>query len=256
MTPLRAVLALGLLFLLGACSSGADTALPPTQTLVPSTSTPIPAPTEPQETVTPLPGPAEIMATRPAEALVTEVQQLVGQAVLDLAARLDISADAITVYGVEAGTWDIAACDGEQPGDAVAEYRIVLNHQDAVYTYYAASPDEVIECTTSEADTEGEPVILDTNLIGVIDIAQRSLAERLDLPVRRIFLVEAYPVVWEDSSLGCEGAEQPVLATPVAGYRIVLRAGEKQYVYHTNYRQAILCAEETVRQSASATPAQ
>jgi hypothetical protein len=135
----------------------------------------------------------------------------------------------------------------------MAGFWFLLQYQGELYEYRTDHQLSYIACDQAAADIAGEPVILDTLLGSMIDLARRNLAERLDLPLRRVFLVEAAPVQWPDTSLGCAITEDAA-PTPVPGYRIVLRVGPEDYFYHSNYRQVILCPADAVQPLETVTP--
>lgn len=71
----------------------------------------------------------------------------------------------------------------------------------------------------------------------VVDIAKKDLAWRLNIPVEEILLVKQEKVDWSDKSLGFpeEGMMYAQVITP--GFRIILKAGDKSYEYHSDYRR-------------------
>lgn len=237
------------LFLVASCVPGGADTVQPTQVLVPSTSTPIP-------TMTPEPTAVDL-SDASSEASVPEMTvspipaqaHIVGLVVADLADLLAMDPFDIVVETVEEVTWSELSCDAELVEawqDGLDGYQIVLLIDDSQHFYRTDRVDSFVNCDGAE-DVEGSLILLDTNLNALVDIAQRNLAERLDLPIRRVFLVDAYPIVWPDSSLGCTQENSDLAPTPVAGYRIVLRVGNNEYAYHTNYRQVIFCSEADVR---------
>lgn len=73
-----------------------------------------------------------------------------------------------------------------------------------------------------------------TGLQSLIDKAISDLAQRLSISASQIKLVEAAPVVWPDSSLGCpqDGMVYTQVLTP--GYLIRLKSGTQEFEYHAN----------------------
>lgn len=71
----------------------------------------------------------------------------------------------------------------------------------------------------------------------VVEIAKSDLAERLNVPVEQIKLVEQEKVDWPDTSLGFpeKGMSYAQVITP--GFRIILKAEGKLYEYHSNYER-------------------
>ncbi len=77
----------------------------------------------------------------------------------------------------------------------------------------------------------------------VVEIAKKDLAERLNIPVEKIQLVKQESVEWSDASLGYpeEGMMYAQVITP--GFRIVLKAGDKLYEYHSDYKRVVVPKE-------------
>ena len=71
----------------------------------------------------------------------------------------------------------------------------------------------------------------------VVDIAKKDLASRLNISVEQVKLVKQEKVDWPDTSLGYpeEGMMYAQVITP--GFRIILKAGDKSYEYHSDYKR-------------------
>lgn len=235
------------LFVLAGCASEVGGTVPPTQRLLPSTDTPTPPPAVATATP-PLPGPADLDFTATAAAMPVQAQVLVGLVMNDLAASLNVASEEINLRAVESVTWSDAGlgCERDTTPDegGVEGYRILLEYQGQTYEYHTDITNRYRACRSEGEDVEGAPILLDPVLAAVVEVARQHLAERLDLPPRRVFLEEVTPFRWPDSSLGCPLAGQEYVPTPVLGYRIVLRVGRQNYLYHSNYRQVFLCPEE------------
>lgn len=245
----RALLAALLLVLAGGCAESPPAALP-TQTLLLLTDTPTPRPAD--ATATPdLPAPVEA-ATLPAPSSSEQAQALVSRVVADLAGDLNVPSEQIQPYSVEAVTWPDASLGCGQVeeteaepdlGAGVAGYRITLAYGGQVYEYHTDSGSLFRLCHADGAAEAGEPVILDPVLNSLVDLARRDLAAEFDLPVRRVFVVSVAPYEWPDTSLGCPNPEEAYETLPVPGYRILLRLGQQDYYYHSNYLQVLRCPE-------------
>jgi len=249
------VWAVGAVMLLLAGCGEAEGTRQPTQALVRSTSTPTPTLTA---TSPPMPTLPILTATQPPDADLTDgaAQSMVGLVIDDLAERQGVAAADIDVRLVEAVEWPGGRLDCEMAGGAGGErlpgYRITLLYEDAVYVYHTDTQGQFVTCLEDEEAPPGEVVILDTQVRALVELARQHLARRLDLPLRRVFVVDAYPVDWPDARLGCILGEETVPPTPVAGYRIVLQVGETTYIYHSDYRQVVFCPSEAVQ--ATVTP--
>lgn len=238
------------LVLLAGCAAGPGTEALPTQLLIPSTETPTPLPATATETP---PGDLVLASATPAAAE-DDLQFLIGAVLADLAGELAVSADEIAVVDIEEMTWADESLGCETPAatpadsaERVAGYRILLSINDAVYEYHTDTDQRFMACATVVAAT-GEPVLqVDPVINALVDLASRNLAERLELPQRRVFLVGVTAYDWPDNTLGCATENQVAGGGPVPGYQIVLRVGRQNYFYHTDYRQAIYCPEEAVR---------
>ncbi|MDP2768025.1 MAG: hypothetical protein Q8O41_11375 [Candidatus Methanoperedens sp.] len=92
-------------------------------------------------------------------------------------------------------------------------------------------------------DTKPGDVIYNDEVIPeyspVVDIAKKDLAGRLNIPVEEILLVKQEKVDWSDTSLGFpeDGMMYAQVITP--GFRIILKAGDKLYEYHSDYRRVV-----------------
>jgi hypothetical protein len=75
-------------------------------------------------------------------------------------------------------------------------------------------------------------------------LAQRQLADQLNLPVRRIRVVDVQAVIWPDTSLGCPQPDQLYSQVLVNGYRIVLEAAGERTIFHADFDRAFICAAD------------
>jgi hypothetical protein len=94
--------------------------------------------------------------------------------------------------------------------------------------------------STVSSDTADE-LAVDPVASELAMLAQRRIAEDLNLPVRRVRIVEVTPYVWTDSSLGCPVPGETYTALTVDGYRIVLSAGDNEYIFHTDFDRPLPC---------------
>lgn len=113
------------------------------------------------------------------------------------------------------------------------------------------APDEVVqpaptaESLTPEMTVErltGEALLAqDAIAAELVGMAQRDVAEALDLPTRRVRVVDVRPVVWTDTSLNCPLPDQVVTEMEIDGYRIVLEAADQEYLFHTDVDRVVPC---------------
>lgn len=102
-------------------------------------------------------------------------------------------------------------------------------------TEAAATPQSPFELSGAELVAQ-DPVAAE-----LVGIAQRVVAADLDLPVRRIRLVDVRAVAWTDSALNCPLPESEALPQETDGYRIVLSAGDQEYLFHTDVDRVVPC---------------
>ena len=85
-----------------------------------------------------------------------------------------------------------------------------------------------------------------SNVQGLVEMAQEDLAARLSIDISQIQLVEASETEWSDSSLGCPQPGMDYLQVITPGYLILLEVDAQTYEYHSN-RDAyvVYCQEPT-----------
>lgn len=88
---------------------------------------------------------------------------------------------------------------------------------------------------------DDSPVSIDPVAEELVFIAQRLIADETGLPTRRIQVVSVEAYIWRDSSLGCPLPDQEVTQVETPGYRIVLRAGDNDYLFHTDADRVLRC---------------
>jgi hypothetical protein len=108
--------------------------------------------------------------------------------------------------------------------------------QDVVRPTDTATPDYSADNLIGEALITEDPVAAE-----MVGIAQRMVAADLDLPTRRVFLVDVRAVVWTDSALNCPPPESAVVALRSDGYRIVMQAGDQEFLFHTDFDRVLPC---------------
>lgn len=71
----------------------------------------------------------------------------------------------------------------------------------------------------------------------VVDIAKKDLSAILNIPVSDISLIKEEAVEWPDASLGYpeKGKMYAQVITP--GFKIILKADNKLYEYHSDYKR-------------------
>lgn len=116
----------------------------------------------------------------------------------------------------------------------------------------AATPDAALAGEATPEASLDDLLATDPIAAELVALAQRLVADQLDLPVRRVRLVDVQPITWDDTSLGCPTPGQTYEAAAVDGYRIVLTTGDEFHLYHTDFDRVILCTAENERLPSSA----
>ena len=93
-------------------------------------------------------------------------------------------------------------------------------------TTSSGMPNAVLAPAT-EGDTHDQ-----AELQQVIGAARRDLAERRGIEADSIDLLEAGPVTWRSSAIGCPESGVYYTQALVPGYRIVLQVGVEAFAYH------------------------
>lgn len=93
----------------------------------------------------------------------------------------------------------------------------------------------------------------DKRQVEAIQLARSTLAERLSLLAEQITTVTVAPAQWRDSALGCP--ERGVVSRPVvtSGFKVTLRAAEREYTVHVAGGRAAFCGSQADTRLSSAT---
>ncbi len=109
-------------------------------------------------------------------------------------------------------------------------------------------PQDILQATVtatpagSSATLTGDALVAQDPVAGeLVGIAQRLVADQLNLPTRRIRMVDVRSVVWTDSTLNCPAANSQVVEQDIDGYRIVVQAADRNYLFHTDFDRVIPC---------------
>jgi hypothetical protein len=171
---------------------------------------------------------------------------LVRRVMGDLAALLQVDTSLIRLVRVDNIVWlpDAPGCalaSALRDTDSRSGYAIVLLAGTQVYEYFTVGTDDLRRCPRIEVVRDEVLLLVDSVAQEMLALAQRRLAQELDLPQRRVQLVTMQPYVWNDTSLGCPAPEQAYTARPIDGYRIVVSVGETDYAFHTDSERLIPC---------------
>ena len=241
--------------LLAACTPNEAPLLIATQTLIPPTETRIPSIIEPTETSQPRMDAAQVAASSPT---VTPFAPLIlpdygtdegqlsqAQALLeDLARRQGIPASLITWVQVSDAVWIDSSLGCRSMGIRLEQvftgeiYTFLIGSE--LYSYHLTQ-DARVYCGRS-AFAEDEVLLrVDPIASELVQLAQRRVAQQLDLPLRRVMLIAARPYLWQDTSLGCPQPGQVYTDVQIPGYRIVVGAGDMSFAFHSDSEQLFPC---------------
>jgi hypothetical protein len=131
------------------------------------------------------------------------------------------------------------ATDTPTPIPPTSTASTLIDPQDVIPPTLTTVSIAALEGLTGAALVSQDPVAAE-----LVGIAQRRVADDLDLPIRRIRLVDVRAVVWTDSALNCPLPEAEIVQQETDGYRIVLAAGDQEFLFHTDVDRVVPCAEE------------
>ena len=167
----------------------------------------------------------------------------------DLAERLGVAMEKITVLGVESVEWPDTSLGCPQPGRMYAQaitsgYRIILRVGGEQYEYH--SDNEGRQLVRCQDDRERIEVI--RRMVSpdkTIASAREDLASRLGIPVGEVTVVSVVGDEFPASNLGCPCPKCPERPIPafVTGQRITLAAQGKSYEYHARGNMVVFCGE-------------
>jgi hypothetical protein len=121
-------------------------------------------------------------------------------------------------------------------------YLIKLEAGGRVYEYHTGTQD-VVYCENPKPPLSAEPgreVDIEARLA---DQAKADLAQKLDIPVTQIEVIQVEAVDWPDASLGCPQPGQMYAQVITPGYQIILSVQGKEYDYRTNLSDVFLCKQ-------------
>jgi hypothetical protein len=245
------------LFLLVACAEPIDriTVSPelPTDTPQPIiTETPRFTPAPPLQT--PIPTPEE-----------ANLQRMILTAKEDLAQRLNLPVDEVVLLEWKAVTWSDSSLGCPEPGQNYLPvlqdgYLLRIGAMGKVYQYHSGEDYSPFYCERPikpydegivEADLGEVPPTKEVSLEkpepiqppadrasqDLVAQAKGDLAARLGIDLDAIELLRFEAVTWRDGSLGCPEAGMGYIQVLIDGHRILLRAGEQVYHYHSGGNQ-------------------
>ncbi len=182
-----------------------------------------------------------------------EAAELVAQVQTDLAARLSVDKDQISVVEVKAVEWSDTSLGCPEPGNLYDQvitpgYEIELEAGDTIHTYHTG-PDNYVLCGDDGTASPETPMTgdrpsgqeEDSVLARLVEQAVQDLSARLGIPEHTIEVVSIEAVQWSDSSLGCPEPGMAYLTMITPGYLIRLAVDELIYEYHTDLERVLYC---------------
>jgi len=172
-------------------------------------------------------------------------QDSVVQAREDLADRLSIGVEQITLEKVEAVEWPDASLGCPEPGKVYAQvvtpgYRIVLEAQGGSYEYHADLEQRVICCEPQQV--RSVPVIGSTE---TVELARADLAQRLGVALETISVAAVLRQEFSADAFYCRTTKARVARDEspavVVGTVILLEAAGRRYEYHASDAIVIFC---------------
>jgi hypothetical protein len=126
---------------------------------------------------------------------------------------------------------------------AIAGYKLLYLVGERVYEYHTDTTSTVLMCGQANLYDERPELFLQLDPVAAElgRLAVERVASDLDLPQTRIDLISVRPMTWDDASLGCPLRGEFYAQLPVQGYQLVLVAGGRQYVFHSNEDRLVLC---------------
>lgn len=241
--------------LLVACAPQVSQSPVPTLTLISVTETPtsVPVTALPTATFPSLLSPEDVVtptSERIEVAIPIEAQGIVELSIIHLAEQLEIQPGSIELVEVDAATWrnaDLGCGDGRvTPSDdlLVDGFYLTLAYAGRFYGYHTDSDTVVRQCGNGQSSNsinvefllERDPIAAELVLL-----AQSQLARQLDLATQRVRVIDVMPYIWPDGSLGCPLEDQAYTRVDTPGYRILLEAGDDQYLFHSDSERLLPC---------------
>jgi hypothetical protein len=174
------------------------------------------------------------------------MQQATQRAVQVLAAQLKIGEGDIVVMQAEPRTWPDSSMGCGKPGTLAMQvitegHAVSLSAQGKQYRVHVSGTHAVVCDKPLLMRKELRRPASARGLDVAIEQAREDLARRLRTEASQVRLVRTQPQLWPDNGLGCPRADEPIVAGPVAGYRLSLEHGSRIYTYHTDLTQVRPC---------------
>jgi hypothetical protein len=200
-----------------------------------------PEPTEAAPTMSPMKTPDSPLPSPTAPAVWQETGTVADIIVPQLMEKEDLALDPgnLKLMSVEEVTWNDTSLGCPQPGMMYAQvlipgWRVIVEDAEG-NRYDVHAPEDLKEIVVCASLTEpGRPVPAIPEGNPAVEAARRWLAEREELPLDAVSVLEVEGVQWRNSCLGCAGAQEVCLTVITPGYRVVLQAEDESYTLHTD----------------------
>lgn len=164
-------------------------------------------------------------------------------AIADMAERLNILAEQVTVVALEEVTWPDASLGLPQPGMMYAQvlapgYRVTLEAVGRRFEYHTDRNSRALRVPQAQTTTPAENA--QENAPEVVGKARGDLSARLGVEASEIKTISFDKKIWTDGSLGLPEPGMVYTKAIVSGYRVVLETGGRQYEYNCSQKAAKL----------------
>lgn len=235
------------------CQSGGTPTSVPTEAFIPVTPTATPSPTltPVPPTVTPPPPTAidvpPTATTAPIEAIIEFSDAidvaLVARVIAHHAQQRDADPQQVRLVRAQSWRWqgDSLACrDDPTVAERVTGYRLelLLGARTAVYH---TDGTHILLCPGGGRLRDELLLRVDPIAAELGALARRRVAEARGVNLYEVRLVEAIPIAWPDTSLGCPQEGQTYAANRIDGYRFVVGVDDDLFAFHTDARRLLPC---------------
>jgi hypothetical protein len=160
------------------------------------------------------------------------------------AADLKIAKDGILVDTIRAVDWPNSSVGCPKPGIAYLDvitpgHKITLRADGQIHVAHEAKGRAFI-CHQTKAYAGIDPkmrFVFGAQML----VAQKDLAERLQVSPKDIKAVSAEETTWDDAALGCPEPGNTYAPGEVTGWVMKLRHKNRDFTYHTDLQRTIPC---------------
>ncbi|MGE5532382.1 MAG: hypothetical protein ACM3VW_09725, partial [Bacteroidota bacterium] len=168
----------------------------------------------------------------------------IGIAQSELAQRLGVSPDQVSIERFEARNWRDSSLGCPQAGATYTQvvtpgYYILLRHGADVFEYHSDCSGRVAYCSRNIVSPHEVPP--------VVDLARRDLAQRVGCIPAEVSVVETPYMEWAPQQLGMPYEPDSIRLTKVQpGYRPILECKGREYEYATDLERTVSLVQEVL----------